>query len=232
MGARSGAGLMRVLDTNALPLVASSLFEGLLVDALSKQKRVSFALSGGSTPWPVLDRLARADLDWERVDIYQVDERVVPLGHADRNFTQLAQAFLSRVPAVAHAMPVDDTDVECAARRYADRLPSHLDLIHLGLGSDGHTASLVPGDAVLDVTDSDVAMTGEYSGHRRMTLTRRAINKATTIVWLVSGESKREVLAQLLDGDSDIPAGMISTSKSIVVTDLRCEPDHLRGGVQ
>jgi len=214
---------MRVVETNDLPRIAAALFEELLRSALSRQERVSLALSGGSTPWPVLDQLVRTDLDWKRVDVYQVDERVAPLGDVDRNLTKLAPMFLDLTEAVVHKMPVEEVNLDAAAARYASSLPARLDIIHLGLGADGHTASLVPGDAVLGVSDVDVAMTAEYSGRRRMTLTRRAINKAATIIWLVSGESKRRAMARLLAGDSDIPAGMISTFNSIVVTDIRSE---------
>ena len=215
--------MIRVLETNALALVAEELLERLLLDAMSNQDRVSLALSGGSTPWPVLDLLSHSDIEWERVDVFQVDERIVPLSHPDRNLTHLAAKFLDKTRAVAHPMPVDDSDLQQATLSYANRLPSHLDIVLLGLGADGHTASLVPGDAVVDVTDVDVATTAEYNGHRRMTLTRRAIDKAATIVWLVSGDSKRRALTQLLAGESAIPAGMISTSNSIVVTDIRHE---------
>jgi len=199
---------------------AAAMFERLLRVALQDEARASLALSGGSTPWPVLERLAAADLDWDRVDLYQVDERVAPAGHSDRNLTGLASALLPLVPAIFHPMPVEDADLDAAAQRYAADLPGRLDIIHLGLGSDGHTASLVPGDPVLDVDDRDVALTAPYLGRRRMTLTYPAIDRARSIVWLVAGESKRDALSRLLAGDPDIPAGMVSAENSIIITDL------------
>ncbi len=212
---------MRVVVADDLVVGAAGILEQLLRDALADHERASLALSGGSTPWPVLEHLAAAGIEWRRVDVYQVDERIVPAGHRDRNLTRLAESFLPLVPVVSHPMPVEAPDLDEAAARYAAELPDRLDIIHLGLGPDGHTASLVPGDPVLEVRDRDVAVTGEYLGHRRMTLTYPAIDRAATIVWLVAGESKRDALSRLLAGDRDIPAAMVSTANSIVVTDMR-----------
>jgi len=116
-------------------------------------------------------------------------------------------------------MPVEDPDLEAAARRYEAELPEALDLVHLGLGGDGHTASLVPGDPVLEVRDRDVVVTGEYRGRRRMTLTYPALDRAREIVWLVAGEEKREALRQLLDRDPSIPASHVAAPVQLVVAD-------------
>jgi len=199
---------------------AAMIFEDLLRAALEAKPRVSMAVSGGSTPWPALELLTQVDLPWERVDVYQVDERVAPAGDPDRNLTHLSESFTSRVPVHVHPMPVGAPNLDEGAFRYAWSLPDEIDVVHLGLGTDGHTASLVPGDPVLLERDRDVALTGIYGGHRRMTLTFPAINRAGAVVWLVSGESKRDALARLLAGDRDIPAGMISTDNAILITDL------------
>ena len=198
---------------------AEVLFEAL--DArLRNQLRVSLALSGGRTPWPVFRRLAEAAIDWGRVDIYQVDERVAPFGDPSRNWTGLDDALLGRVAAVAHPMPVEALDLEAASDRYANELPEALDVIHLGLGEDGHTASLVPGDPVLEVEDRLVATTEPYRGHRRMTLTYPALNAAGSLVWIVSGAAqKAAVLERLRAGDADIPAGRVAQGRAVLVTD-------------
>ena len=178
------------------------------------------ALSRGAE---LLDCLADEDVAWSQASVYQVDERVAPPGHEDRNLTQLAASL----PAgVVRPMPVEEPDLEAAAARYAGELPGALGLVHLGLGPDGHTASLVPGDPVLDVTDRPVAVTQEYRGYRRMTLTYPALEAAREIVWLVTGAEKRDVLARLLAGDTSIPAGRIANANQLVVCDVAVVPSY------
>lgn len=166
-------------------------------------------------------RLGEQDVPWPVVTVFQVDERVAPSGHEDRNLTQLHAAL--PVDAV-RPLPVDDLDLETAADRYAAALPERLGLVHLGLGRDGHTASLVPGDPVLDVRDRLVAVTREYEDRRRMTLTYPVLEAAKEIVWLVTGESKREPLSRLLAGDLSIPAARVDNDHQLVVIDRAAEP--------
>ena len=186
------------------------------------------AFSGGSTPRAMLNALVVEDLPWRELHVFQVDERMAPEGHADRNLGQLTGALLGKTPLPReriHAMPVEDDDPEAAARRYASTLsdvagaPAVLDLVHLGLGDDGHTASLVPGDPVLEVDDRDVALSGEYRGHRRMTLTFPMLDRARERLWLVTGAGKAGMLARLCAGDDSIPAGRVSAENAIVFAD-------------
>ena len=196
--------------------------------AVAARGRFVVAVSGGHTPWLMLRELADQDVPWRAIQIAQVDERIAPLGHADRNFTHLRESLLDHAPISAaqiHNMPVDSTDLETAAANYAATLrhiagsPATLDLVHLGLGPDGHTASLVPGEPVLSVNDRDVAMTGTYQGRRRMTLTYPVINRARKILWVVTGSEKVAMLNRLLDGDSSIPAGRVHREQAFVLAD-------------
>ncbi len=186
--------------------------------AIADHGEFTLAVSGGTTPWAMLGRLA-GRVPWERVTIYQVDERVAPDGDPERNLTHLRASLLPGAAADIRAMPVGAHDLESAAADYAAALPEQLDLVHLGLGADGHTASLVAGDPALDVLDRDVAVTGEYQGRRRMTLTYPALNRAHRILWLVTGADKRDALQRLLDGDRSIPAGRVDAGRAVVVAD-------------
>jgi 6-phosphogluconolactonase len=196
--------------------------------ATAARGRFIVAISGGHTPWAMLRALADEQMPWAGVHIVQVDERVAPAGHPDRNLTHLRESLLAHCPLrpeQVHAMPVESADLEVASGRYALMLreiagsPPVLDLAHLGLGSDGHTASLVPGDPVLDVTDADVALTGVYQGRRRMTLTYPVLNRSRRIVWLVTGREKAEMLARLCKADQSIPAGRVRQDQAVVLAD-------------
>jgi 6-phosphogluconolactonase len=186
------------------------------------------AVSGGQTPWQMLRALAKETVPWEGVHVVQVDERVAPAGDPDRNLTHLRESLLTHAPVrpeQIHAMPVEERDLEAAARSYAETLrqiagsPPVLDLTHLGLGPDGHTASLVPGDPVLDVTNMDVALCGVYQGRRRMTLTYPILNRSRRILWLVTGESKADMLVRLRKGDPSIPGGRVRQDQATVLAD-------------
>jgi 6-phosphogluconolactonase len=176
----------------------------------------------------MLRALASAQIPWPAVRIFQVDERSAPPGHADRNLTHIKESLLDYAPLVPgqiFEMPVEAEDLQRAAAGYAQTLqrecgsPAVLDLVHLGLGPDGHTASLVPGDPVLNVIDKDVAVTGPYQGRRRMTLTYPAISRARQVLWVVTGAEKMQPLRRLLHGDTDIPAGRVSREHSFVLAD-------------
>ena len=196
--------------------------------AVAARGRFIVAFSGGHTPWQMLSALADEQIPWAGVHVVQVDERVAPAGDPDRNLTHLRESLLAKCPLrpeQIHPMPVEAADLEAASRRYVLTLediagaPAVLDLVHLGLGPDGHTASLVPGDPVLDVTGADVALTGVYQGRRRMTLTYPVLNRARRIVWLITGREKAEMLARLCRGDRSIPAGRIDQHQALVLAD-------------
>ena len=197
-------------------------------DAVAARGRFTMAVSGGHTPWAMLEALAGQDVPWKGVHLFQVDERVAPAGDPDRNATHIGESLLRRAPLAPdqiHLMPVEDVDLVSAAARYAKELaavagtPPALDLVHLGLGPDGHTASLVPGDPVREVRDADVGLTDPYQGHRRMTLTYPALNRARQVLWLVTGKDKPAMLARLRAGDQGIPAGRIRSDAAVVFAD-------------
>jgi 6-phosphogluconolactonase len=215
-------------DAEAVAHKAAALIAAQARDAVVARGRFSFAVSGGHTPWIMLRALAVEDVPWKAVHLAQVDERVAPAGHPDRNLTHLRESLLMRIPLRAeqiHAMPVEAANLDAAAKSYAQTLlevagsPPVLDLVHLGLGPDGHCASLVPGDAVLNVTDTDVALTGVYQARRRMTLTYPIINRCRSILWLVTGSDKAGPLARLRDADASIPAGRVCQDQAVVLAD-------------
>jgi 6-phosphogluconolactonase len=215
-------------DSDAVARRAAAVIAAEARSAVTARARFVMAVSGGQTPWHMLRALADEDVPWQSVHVLQVDERVAPDGHPDRNLTHLQESLLGHAllhPNQIHAMPVESPDLEAAAGRYTRTLqeiagsPPVPDLVHLGLGLDGHTASLVPGDAVIDVTDSDVASTGIYQGRRRMTLTYPILNRAQRVLWVVTGSDKVRILGRLRAGDESIPAGRVCQDRALVLAD-------------
>jgi beta-phosphoglucomutase len=205
-------------DAVQLAVKAAGFVADRIRSAVAAHGAFTCAVSGGQTPWLMLTELVKHYLPWSSVEIYQVDERVAADGDPGRNLTHLRQILGSR-PVTLIPMPVTDPDLEAAAAVYASRLPDRFDLVHLGLGADGHTASLVPGDPVLEVTDWLVAVTGPYQGRRRMTLTYPALARADEIMWLVTGAGKHEALDRLLAGDRSIPAARVQARRSVIFAD-------------
>ncbi|MCU0668559.1 MAG: 6-phosphogluconolactonase [Myxococcota bacterium] len=213
-------------DAAAVAARGAELIAEAIREAVAARGRALVALSGGSTPLPMWRALAeKQDLPWLRTHLFQVDERVAPGGDPARNWTALSETLLDRVLAAGHPMPVEAQDLFEASVHYAATLaslagtPPVLDLAHLGLGADGHTASLVPGDAVLRIADRDVAVTQPYQGHRRMTLTFPMLGRARRILFVVAGADKQDALAKVLAGDASIPAGRVRAAAMHVVAD-------------
>lgn len=215
-------------DADAVAQRAAQVIAAEARQSVAARGRFSLAVSGGHTPWQMLRLLAHESLPWPGIDVFQVDERVAPDGDPDRNLTHLRESLAGApLPAAQlHPMPVEEADANAAAQRYAAALaeacgaPPVLDLVHLGLGPDGHTASLVPGDAVLGVHAADVAPTaGTYQGRRRLTMTYPLINRARRILWVVTGAEKVEALAKLRAGEAAIPAGRIRQERALVLAD-------------
>src|SRR6266571_6725938 len=215
-------------DADSVARAAAATIAADARAAIAARGRFALAVSGGHTPWIMLRALAGEDIPWAGVHVCQVDERVAPDGHPDRNLTHLRESLLEHAPLrpeQIHAMSVETADLQAAATQYALALreiagsPPVLDLVHLGLGPDGHTASLVPGDAVLDVTDEDVALTGVHEGRRRMTLTYPILNRARRVLWVVTGSEKVEMLRRLYDGDVSIPAGRVRRDEALLLAD-------------
>ena len=230
-------------DADSVARAAAAAIAADTRAAIATRGRFALAVSGGHTPWIMLRALAGEDIPWAGVHVCQVDERVAPDGHTDRNLTHLRESLLQHAPLrpeQIHAMPVETADLQAAATQYALALreiagsPPVLDLVHLGLGADGHTASLVPGDTVLDVTDADVAPTGLYQGRRRMTLTYPMLNRARRVLWVVTGSEKVEMLRRLRDGDLSIPAGRVRREQALLLADRaaagQLAAEYKRGG--
>jgi 6-phosphogluconolactonase len=215
-------------DEDVVADKAAAIIADAACAAVTSRGRFIMAISGGHTPWLMLRALAGGELPWRQVHVFQVDERVAPAVDPDRNLAHLRDSLLDRAPLSpdhVHAMPVEAAELGRAAEQYALTLrdvagsPPVLDLIHLGLGADGHTASLVPGDPALDVTDADVAVTGPYQGRRRVTLTFPIINRSRLILWLVTGGEKAEALVRLRDGDRSIPGSRVHQNRALVLAD-------------
>jgi 6-phosphogluconolactonase len=195
----------------------------LIAEAIERGAR-TLAVSGGRAPWRMFEVLSAHEIDWAQIEILQVDERIAPDGDPDRNLTHLLESLPPEAGGRIRPMPVTDPDPDAAADRYAAALPESIDLVHLGLGPDGHTASLLPGDPVLEVRDRLVATTGTYQGRRRMTLTYPALEAARRILWLVTGDDKVDALARLRAGDESIPAGRVRARDAILLADRAAAP--------
>jgi 6-phosphogluconolactonase len=207
---------------------AAAEISARLRHAVAHRQHATLALSGGNTPRPMFTALACADVPWNDIDIFQVDERIAPAGDTARNASSMVELLVepAHIPAAkVHLMPVERDDLPAAAAEYGalmERiagLPPHIDVIHLGIGSDGHTASLLPGDAALTEMHASVAVTGSYQEHRRMTVTFAVLNRGRRIVWLINGADKAAALARLRRGDETIPAGRVSSDRAVVFAD-------------
>jgi len=237
-GARAAGDVVR---TEILPVPwavairAAERIAQIARDAVAERGRCALAFSGGTTPWRTFRALAGEDVPWDCVHLFQVDERDAPSGDPERNYLHLKEALIGRIAIPAsnvHPMPVEEEDLDAGASRYEAILrgiagtPPVLDLVQLGLGEDGHTASLFPGDAALQVIDADVAASGLHKGWRRMTLTFPAIDRARCILWLVTGTGKSEALGRLRAGDRSIPAGRVRSDRAVLLADTAAAGDR------
>lgn len=225
---------IEVVEEEVLAAHAAAVVAMALRDAVAARGRATVAFSGGASAGALLTALAATRVPWEAVDVLQVDERVAPEGHADRNLTGLQEHLAAHVPALAgrvHPMPVDDADLDAAAARYADTIhslagtPPRLDLVHLGLGTDGHTASLTPDSPLLDDPGGPVAVTGAYQGRRRMTLTVPVLSRAREVLWFVRGAAKAPMVRRLVAGDTSIPAGRVDPTHARLLVDRAAAAD-------
>ena len=214
--------------SDAVAARAAQIIASEARNAVAARGRFVMAVSGGRTPWQMLRALANEDVPWASVHVVQVDERIAPDGDKDRNLTHLRESLLSHAPipeSHIHAMPVNATDLDQACSDYTATLeslcghPPTLDLAHLGLGPDGHTASLIPGDPVCHVHNAEVALTGIYQNRRRMTLTYPVLNRSRHILWVVTGAEKKPMIPRLLAADPTIPAGPISQQNATLLAD-------------
>lgn len=227
-------------DSDSVAREAARFIAAEAKAAVANHGSFVMAVSGGHTPWIMLRDLAQEEMPWKAVQVVQVDERVAPAGDPDRNLTHLRESLLSHAPLrpeQIHAMPVEASDLNAGAAQYAQALrslagsPPVLDLVHLGMGPDGHTASLVPGDPVLNIDNADVAVTGIYQGRRRMTLTYPVINRARRVLWLVTGAEKAGMLNRLKAEDASIPAGRVRADRAVVLAD-RAAAGEQTGGLK
>ncbi|MBV6417800.1 MAG: 6-phosphogluconolactonase [Steroidobacteraceae bacterium] len=216
-------------DVATTELAAAEFIAARLSEAIRTRGRASLAVSGGRTPWSMFARLAQQDVAWARVHLFQVDERIVAADSDERNWKQwLATPLAQRIPAAAqHPMPVEQGD---PARRYEETLrefcgdPPALDVVHLGIGDDGHTASLFVGDRLIAETTHDVGISAPRFGLRRLTLTLPMLARARCIVWLVLGAARRGAVRQLHAEDRGIAASLVARDQATVFTDPAAAP--------
>ena len=215
-------------DVDAVATRAAQFIAATARAAAAAGDRFTLALSGGHTPWQMLRVLSSENVPWRSVHLFQVDERVAPAGDPGRNLTHIHESLLAHIAlpsANLHMMGVEAADLRAAAASYARDLdsfagaPAVLDLVHLGLGPDGHTASLVPGDPVLSEVHRDVALTEPYQGHRRLTLTYPILDRARCVLFVVTGAEKAIALAKLRARDPGIPASRVNAARALIIAD-------------
>ncbi len=196
--------------------------------ARAQRGRCIIALSGGRTVWRMLRDLGRLRIHWHDLQVFQVDDRVVAENDDRRHARQIADLLIAPAmlrAAQFHAMPVERSNLEAGAEEYARLLGEHggtppvLDVVQLGIGADGHTASLVPGDRLLAAHDRDVGISAPYQGVARMTLTFRVLDSARHRLWLVTGADKAAALRKLWVGDASVPAGRVARESAIIFAD-------------
>lgn len=192
--------------------------------AVDERGSASVAVSGGDTAPPLFDALLTHRLPWDHIEVWQVDERMVPDGHPERNAGQLVD-----LPGRVHPMPVTDPDPVAAAGRYAAGLPAEFDVVHLGLGDDGHTASWPPGDETVVNSRRRVEVIDEFNGFPRMTLTPDVVNAGRCRVMLTVGASKAEMMARWLADDQSLPVSHVRRAGTVAFVDHAASPWRAEG---
>jgi 6-phosphogluconolactonase len=206
----------------------------LLGDAIAKRGSATLVLAGGGTPKPLYEKLALSDLPWSKIHLFWGDERYVPEDHPDSNYRMAREALIDRITIPwenIHPMPTAASDPAADAALHAAHLSDffqlsagdllqipQLDVVLLGMGDDGHTASLFPGTAALQVCDALVTV-GEKSGQPRLTFTYPLLNQARTVLFMVAGENKQTALQQVFspDGSNEIyPSRAVSAQENLI----------------
>ncbi len=222
-------------DRSAIVTRALEIVLEVYKRAIARDGKFTIAVAGGSTPKPLYELLATQPLDWSKVHVFWGDERYVPVSDPQSNEGMTRKAWLDRVAIPAeniHAIPTYDSDPADAAQRYQQHIqgffgiwPSEfpkLDLVLLGIGDDGHTASLFPGTRALTVLDRLVTF-GQKDSQPRVTFTATLINKADTILFLVDGIGKANALKAIMAADGDAntyPARLIRTESIWLVDQI------------
>lgn len=228
---RSALPLHVAPDAEAAAIACAGRLASHIEASVVARGRCVLALSGGETPRRMLERLAQEQLPWRALQVVQVDERLAPEGDPARNLTSLEQTLVHEGPlprANLHPMPVAlalasgaPAAIDACERTLHGLAgtPPVLDVVHLGLGEDGHTASLFPGDALLEMPDRDVGLATRAPRHARLSLTLPALNRARHIVWLVLGGAKAMRLAELIEGRGATPALRVARERAEAIAD-------------
>lgn len=203
-------------DAEAAAAVAAEWLAWQLRNACRRRGLATLAVSGGTSPALMFHDLARCDVPWDRVRVWQVDERFAPDGDPARNANLLSALPLPRT--TLRLMPVTARHLPSAIRRYAAGLPDRFDVVHLGMGDDGHTASWPPGDPVIDAAEP-VALSAPYAGYARMTLTPAVVNAARHRLVLAPGAAKAQPMSRWLLGDHALPIQRVRRAGTVVVID-------------
>jgi 6-phosphogluconolactonase len=219
-------------DVAAAERAASRYLAMRLGEATRERGRATFAISGGRTPWGLFGQLASQDVDWGAVHLFQVDERIAP-GHPEASNWERFRAnpLAQRIPDTQqHAMPVWIDDAQAAARHYETTLisgtgePPTLDVVHLGIGADGHTASLFADDPLSQESGRWVGVSRIHERYRRLTLTLPTLNRARCVVWFATGAERRNALTRLAAGDPSIPASLVQRDRATCFVDAEASP--------
>jgi len=232
---RAAAASRRIVTSaDAFAATAAATIARVLERAVADRGVASLALAGGTTPEPVYRKLATlATLHWNQIDIYFGDERAVPPESPDSNYNRAVHALLSPLrtaPRHTYRMPAEEPDLDAAARAYAALLPAQLDLIVLGIGEDGHMASLFPGSpALMETARTVVAVHGPKPPHDRLTLTPLAIQAARNVIVLAAGAPKAAAVAQALTGPfapHHCPAQLVREATWVIDTAAAAQLDR------